>query len=73
MMGIAIPYMYFLEKPEEGPNVLFHGTSNSIEIQGIEAGTTKNRVPAARGGGTGTGGQAIIKWRRCRLCQVPSR
>jgi hypothetical protein len=26
MMGIAIPYAYFREKPEEGPNVLFHGT-----------------------------------------------
>jgi hypothetical protein len=26
MMGIVIPYTYFLEKPEEGPNVLFYGT-----------------------------------------------
>jgi hypothetical protein len=28
-------------KAEEGPNVPFHSTTNGMEIQGIEAGTTR--------------------------------
>lgn len=38
-MGIAIPYTYFLEKPEEGPSVPSHSTTNGMK--GIEAGTTR--------------------------------
>jgi len=36
-------------------------TSNSMEIQGIEAGTTRNRVPVAGVGRTGTGSQVTIE------------
>ena len=67
MMGIAIPYTYLLEKPEEGPSVHIprygYRTSNSMEIEGLKLPPRgiESLLRGVRGTGTAGSSQAIIE------------